>query len=83
MSFWNRRRRKRKTYKDRLINDKIVRDIRTIFEQEKYCKPKRVRNFWNNNYIEYESNGDKNSNLWLDEYLNKNKPYMNDIIIDL
>ena len=83
MSFWNRRRRKRKKYKDRLINDKIVRDIRTIFEQEKHCKPKRVRNFWNNNYIEYESNGDKNSNLWLDEYLNKNKPYMNDIIIDL
>ena len=26
---------------------------------------------WNNNYIEYESKGDKNGNLSLDEYLNK------------
>ena len=33
----------------------------TLFEQEDkdYYKPKRVNNFWNNDYIEYESNGDK------------------------
>ena len=44
------------------IKDRIIRDIRTLFEQqeEEYYKPKRVSNFWNNNYIEYESNGDKN-----------------------
>ena len=30
-----------------------------------------MNNFWNNNYIEYESNDDKNRNLSLDEYLNK------------
>ena len=30
-------------------------------------------NFYNNNYIEYESNGDRNRNLSLDEYLNKIK----------
>ena len=30
-----------------------------------------------------ESNGDKNSNLSLDEYLNKIKPCLKDIIIDL
>ena len=35
--------------------------------------------FWNNNYIQYESNGDKNNNLSLDEI----KPYLKDIIIDL
>ena len=34
-------------------------------------KPKRVSNFWNNNYIEYESNCDKNRNLSLNKYLNK------------
>ena len=39
-------------------------------EKEKYFyEPKRVNDFWNNNYIEYESNGDKNKNLSLDEYL--------------
>ena len=61
-----------------------MRDVRTIFEQEEdYYKPKRVSSFWSNNCIEYESNGDKSSNLSLDEYLNKIKPYLRDIIIDL
>ena len=62
----------------------MIRDIRTLFEQEEdYYKPKRVNSFWNNNYIEYESNGDKNRNLSLDEYLNKIKPYLRNVIIDL
>ena len=39
--------------------------------------------FWNNNYIEYESNGDKNTNLSRDEYFNKTKPYLRNIIINL
>ena len=42
----------------------MIKDIRTLFEQgEYYYKRKRVNNFWNNNYIEYERNGDKNNNL--------------------
>ena len=63
----------------------MIRDIRKPFEQqeEDYYKPKRESNFWNNNYIEYESNGDKNSNLSLDEYLYKSQRYLRDIIIDL
>ena len=70
--------------KDKLKTIKITRDIRTLFKQEEedYYKPKRVSNFWNNNYIEHESNV-KNNNLSLDEYLNKIKPYLNDILIDL
>ena len=70
---------------ERLIKDKIIRDIKTLFQQqeEDYYKPKRVSSFWNNSYIEYESNGDKNSNASLDEYLIKIKPYLKDIIIDL
>ena len=40
-------------------------------EHDSYYKPKRVSNFWNNNYIEYESNGDRNENLSLEEYLTK------------
>ena len=61
----------------------MIRDNKKLLEQEEdYCKPKRVSNFWKNNYIEYESNGDKNGNLSLDEYLNKTKPYMRNIIVD-
>ena len=74
-TFWNRRRRrkkketrKKKELNERLIKDRIIRDIRTHFEQqeEDYYNPKRVNNFLNNSYIEYESNGDKNTNLSLD-----------------
>ena len=59
--------------------------MRTRFEQEEgdYYKPKRVSNFWNNNYIEYESNGDKNRNSPLDKYLTKVKKYLRNIIINL
>ena len=70
---------------DRLIKDSIVRDIRTLFEQEDdadYFERKRVSNFLNNNYIEYESNGDRNKNLSLDRYLDKIEPYLRDVIID-
>ena len=41
------------------------------------------RNFWNNNYIEYESNDDENRNLSLDEYPNKIETYLRNIIINL
>ena len=77
-------RNQRKKINDRLITDKIIRYIRTLFEQqEDHDKPKIVSNFYNNIYIEYESNGDRNRNLSLDEYLNKIKPYLRNIIIDL
>ena len=64
--------------KKREVNNRIIRDIRTLFEQEEkvYYKPKRVSNLWNNNYIEYESNNDKNRNLSLDKYLDKIEPYL-------
>ena len=35
------------------------------------------------NYIEYESNGDRNRKLSLDKYLNKIELYLRNIIIDL
>ena len=38
---------------------------------------------WNNNYIEYESNGDKFRYLSLDEYLNKIEPYFRNMIIEI
>ena len=50
--------------RERIIKDRIIRAVKTLFEQqeEDYYEPERVSNFWNNNYIEYESNGDKNRN---------------------
>ena len=66
------------------LNEKIIRDIRTPFEQEEgYYKLKRVNSFSINNDIEYGCNGDKNRNLSLYKYVNKIKPYLRDIIIDL
>ena len=40
----------------------MIRYIRNLFEQEKkedYYQPVRIGNFWSRNYIEYESNGDR------------------------
>ena len=60
---------KAKEHNEGLIKDGRIY-IRTLFEQEDdYYKSKRVNNFWNNNYIKYESNGGKNRNLSLDEKL--------------
>ena len=45
------------------IKYRIIRDIRILLKQEDdYYKPIRVGNFCNNNYIEYESSGDRNKN---------------------
>ena len=52
-------------------------------EDDDYYKPKRSSNFWNNNYIGYESNGDRNKNLSQEECLDKIRPYLRDIVIDL
>ena len=40
-------------------------------EEDDYCLPKSENSFWNNNFIEYESNVDKNKNLFLEKYLEK------------
>ena len=42
-----------------------------------------VGNLWNNSYIEYESNGNRNKNLSINEYLSKIKPYLRNILTDL
>ena len=61
---------------NKVIKDKIFWDIRNLFEheEENYYKPVTVSNFWNNNYIEYESKGDRNKILSVEKYLNKISP---------
>ena len=63
------------------IKDKILRDIKYLFEE--YYQPVRVNNFWSNNYIEYKSNGNRNTTLSVEEYLDKIRSYFKDIINDL
>ena len=62
----------------------IIRKNGSFFEiEDDYYKPISVGNFWNNNYMKYGSNGDRNKNLSVEEYLNEIKPYLRDIIITL
>ena len=68
------------------IKDRILRDIKNLFEheeEEKYHKPARVSNFWSNSYIEYEKNSDKYKTLSVKEYFNKVRKYLKDIINNL
>ena len=65
---------------------KLIRDIsvRNLFVhgEKDYFKLVRVGSFWNNNYIEYKSNGDRNK-TFIKDYLTEIKPYLNDIINNL
>ena len=67
------------------IKDRMLRDIRNVFQQEEqnYYKSVRVSNVWSNNYIEYEINGHINKTLSVEEYLDKIRPYLKDIINNL
>ena len=56
----------------KIAKDRIIRDIKTLFTR----RSSRVGSFWNNNYIEYERNSNRNKHLSVKEYLNKNKPYL-------
>ena len=64
------------------IKDKILWDTTNLLEQEEeknYYKPVRVSKFWSNNYIEYKTNSDRNKKLSIEEYLNKIRPYLEDM----
>ena len=55
-----------------------------LFEQEEdYYHSVRVGNFCSNNCVEYENDGDTNKTLSTEEYLNKNRPHLNNITDDL
>ena len=60
---------------DRIIKDRIIRDVWTLFKtnlSKKFLVSYDVTSlFTNDNYIVHESNGDRNRNLSLEEYLNK------------
>ena len=66
------------------IRDRILRDMKNLFEyeEEDYYKTVIVNNFWSNNYIEYKSKVDRKT-LSVEQYFNKIKPYLRDTINDL
>ena len=70
----------------KVIKDKTLRDIKNLFEHEEekdYYKLVRVSNIWGNNYIESKINDDRNKTLSIEEYLNKIRPYLKDIVNNL
>ena len=52
-------------------------------EEGSYHKSERVSNFWIINSFEYKNNRDKSKTLSLEEYIDKIKPYLKDIINNL
>ena len=55
--------------------DNDIKDIRTLFEpEEDYYEPIKIGNAFDDNYIECESNGDKDKTLSIKEYLDKIEP---------
>ena len=68
------------------IRYRILSDIKNLSEheeEEKRNKPVRLSNFWSNNYIEVESNGDRSKTLSVEEYFDKIRPYLKDILNNL
>ena len=74
--------------KENAIKDRVLREIRTLFESDEkdYYKPIRTGNAFSNNYVEYESNADKDKMISIEEYdkiynmtIDKIRPYLSDI----
>ena len=64
---------------------KGIRDIGSLSNQsvdKNYCKPIKTKSSFNGNYIEYESNGDKDKNVSVKKYLRIIRLYLGDIIND-
>ena len=62
---------------------KGIRDVKDLFDlsvNEDYYRPITTKSAFNNNYIQYESKGDKGKNLSIKKYLNMIRPYLSDII---
>ena len=61
---------------------KIVKDLFDLPIDEDFYKPIITNGAFNNNYIQYESKGNKDKTLTTSEYLDMIRPYLRDIIND-
>ena len=60
-----------------------IRDIENLFDADNnddYYKPILVKSSFNENYKYYESRGDKDKKLSIEQYLDMIKPYLSDLI---
>ena len=67
------------------IEYKGIKSVKNLFDlsiNEDYYKPITTNGAFNNNYIQYESKGNKDKILTLNEYLDIIRPYLSDIIND-
>ena len=64
------------------LDYKGIRQIENLFDEtnEDYYKPIKTKGAFNNNYIEYESRGDKDKRLSIKEYLYMIMPYLEKMI---
>ena len=69
--------------KENYDSNEIIRDLRAFYESEEdYYEPQKTKGAFNDNYIEYESNGNKDKRLSIEEYLNMIRAYLSNIIDD-
>ena len=71
--------------KENRDENKIIRDLRVLYEpeeEEDSYKPQKVKGTFDDEYIEFESNGDKGKSLSIEEYFNMIRPYLSGIIDD-
>ena len=75
--------KKSKYLDDDDVEYKGISDLELLFEEideNDYYKPILVKSFHKEGYKEYESRGDKNKSLSIEEYLNKIIPYLKELI---
>ena len=66
----------REIRKENRDEDKMLRDFDFMFYPEKYhYEPKKTVDAFYNNYIQYESMGNKNKDLSIKEYIAAIRPY--------
>ena len=71
----------REIRKENHANGKILRDLGFIFDPEKdHNEPKNTVSAFNDNYIQYESMGDRDKNISTKEYIDVIRPYLGDMI---
>ena len=51
-------------------------------QKKTYYEPQKIKRAFDDNYIEYKSNGHKGKRLSIEEYLNMVRPYLSSIIDD-
>ena len=71
--FLNQKKNYQRHKRENYDTHKVPRDIRTLYKSNAgdYYKPISTGNTFSTNYIEYESNGDKDKMISIEDYLDK------------